>query len=172
MTGAAWCPAWLGLGSNLAQPARQLREALARIEAHPAMRLCQTSRFYRTVPVGGPPDQPMFCNAVAAIKTALTPHELLGELQAMEAAHGRVRDVRWGPRTLDLDLLACGAYRLLGPELQLPHPRAHERGFVLVPLVEIAPDLVLGDGRRAVDCLAGLNTTDVSPWEEGGATCG
>lgn len=157
--------AWIGLGSNLERPERQVRGAVEAIAAIPAVRLLAVSPRYRTAPVGGPPGQPDFCNACAAVATTRTPLSLLDALQAIEADHGRVRDVRWGPRTLDLDMLAFDERRRAGPRLELPHPRARERAFVLVPLADIAPTLTLGSAGRVVDLLAGLDTADVRPWD-------
>lgn len=157
--------AWLGLGSNLDDPAGQLERALVELRSEPAINVLAVSSFYRTVPVGGPPDQPMFCNAAAALTTSLAPHALLARLQAIEAAHDRVRDVRWGPRTLDLDILAYDDRCLDDDALILPHPRAHERGFVLVPLADIAPALELGKHGRVIDCLHRVAHDDIRYWE-------
>ncbi|WP_423821011.1 2-amino-4-hydroxy-6-hydroxymethyldihydropteridine diphosphokinase [Salinisphaera sp. SPP-AMP-43] len=157
--------AWIGLGSNLDAPAAQLRRAFAELAADHNLQVLARSSLYRSVPVGGPPDQPLFCNAAAALATGLSPLALLDRLQAIEAAHGRVRDVRWGPRTLDLDILAIDALVMDCPRLTLPHPRAHERGFVLVPLAEIAPALSLGGGQRVIDRCRAVDTRDIEPWE-------
>ncbi|MES1937954.1 2-amino-4-hydroxy-6-hydroxymethyldihydropteridine diphosphokinase [Salinisphaera hydrothermalis] len=157
--------AWIGLGSNLDDPAGQLERAIVELRSEPAISVLAVSSFYRTVPVGGPPDQPMFCNAAVALTTALGPYALLARLQAIEAAHDRVRDVRWGPRTLDLDILAYGDRHLDDDALTVPHPRAHERGFVLVPLAEIAPALELGQRGRVVDCLHRVAHDDIEYWE-------
>lgn len=156
--------AWVGLGSNLNNPAGQVRRALDELAAHPDIVLRAASSLYRTTPVGGPSDQPVFCNAAAEIATELGPYDLLSATQAIEAAHDRIRDVRWGPRTLDLDILVYDNRRCDGVELQLPHPRAHERGFVLAPLAEIAPTVELGDQGRVSDCLARVDTSDVVFW--------
>lgn len=156
--------AWVGLGSNLDDPAGQLRRAVDELDATPGMALLAVSSLYRTVPVGGPAGQPMFCNAAAALATGMQPRALLAALQAIEAVHQRVRDVHWGPRTLDLDILAYDDRRLDDPDLCLPHPRAHERGFVLVPLTEIAPALTLGGHGRVIDCLARVDCSDVQRW--------
>lgn len=157
--------AWLGLGSNLADPARQLNEALGTLSNASSIRLLTVSRFYRTAPVGGPPGQPMFCNAAAAVATELSPRALLTRMQAVEAAHGRERDIRWGPRTLDLDIIAYDDIASADPVLTLPHPRAAERAFVLVPLADIAPALMLGNHGRVVDCLAVCDAVGVVPWQ-------
>lgn len=157
--------AWIGLGSNLDDPAGQVERAIDDLRAASDIEVLAVSALYRTAPVGGPPDQPMFCNAAAALVTRLAPYALLAVLQAIEAARGRVRDVRWGPRTLDLDILAYDDHRFDTPELTLPHPRAHERGFVLVPLADIAPALTLGPAGRVIDCLGRVPHADVAYWE-------
>ena len=144
--------AYIGLGSNLDDPPRQLRQALQGLSRLPAVRLVASSPFYCSAAVGGPPDQPDYLNAVAALDTALTPTQLLSELQALEGSQGRVRTVRWGPRTLDLDLLLYDQQVSQDPQLTLPHPRLHQRPFVLGPLHDIAPYLVI-PGHGAVDQL-------------------
>lgn len=167
MTGAvpaAHHVAWIGLGSNLDNPAHHLRDALADIRAVPGVALLAGSRLYRTRPVGGPTGQPDFCNACAALACDMPPLALLDALQAIENAHGRVRDIRWGPRTLDLDILAYDDRTMTHPRLRLPHPRATSRAFVLVPLVDIAPTLEL-DGARVIDWLAGIERADVTDWD-------
>lgn len=155
--------AWLGLGSNLDDPQRHIRRALDDLAAMPGAQLLAASRLYRTAPVGGPAAQPAFCNACAALACTLTPLALLEAVQSIESAHGRVRDVRWGPRTLDLDMLAYDNQSMQHERLYLPHPRAADRAFVLVPLADIAPALML-HGRRVVDHLAGLDTSGVALW--------
>lgn len=135
--------AYVGLGSNLSVPLEQLRSALAALEALPGTSVLKVSSFYRTAPVGHAA-QPDFVNAVAAIETSLAPHALLEALLAIERRHGRIRTEPNGPRTLDLDLLVYGKVRADEPGLSLPHPRMHERAFVMVPLAEIAPDLRVG----------------------------
>jgi 2-amino-4-hydroxy-6-hydroxymethyldihydropteridine diphosphokinase len=125
------------------------------------------SRLYRTSPVGGPPGQPDYLNAVVALTPAAAwrdPARLLDELHAIEVAFGRRRRVRWEARLLDLDLIALGDRVVDGPDLVLPHPRARERPFVLVPLLEVAPDWRdPRSGRRAADALAGLDDRGVRP---------
>jgi 2-amino-4-hydroxy-6-hydroxymethyldihydropteridine diphosphokinase len=131
--------AFVALGANLADPAVQVRAALAALTDLPESRLLRASSLYRSAPVGirGQPD---FINAVAALETSLTPHALLAALFAIEAQFGRRRDFHHAPRTLDLDLLLYDAQVIDTPDLQVPHPRMHLRAFVLAPLVEIAPD--------------------------------
>jgi 2-amino-4-hydroxy-6-hydroxymethyldihydropteridine diphosphokinase len=145
--------AYVGFGGNLGDPAKTLRAAAAELGRR-AGHLAAASPVYRSDPVGLT-DQPPFLNAVAAVDTDLDPDALLDVLLAIEAAHGRVRDVRWGPRTLDLDLVSFDDVVRDDPRLTLPHPRAHEREFVLRPLCDLAPDLPLA-GRPAREWLAAL----------------
>jgi 2-amino-4-hydroxy-6-hydroxymethyldihydropteridine diphosphokinase len=132
--------AYIGLGSNLAQPQSQVQSALQELAGLRQSRLVARSSLYRSAPVGYG-EQPDFVNAVAALETALGAHELLGELQALEAAHQRRRSFPNAPRTLDLDLLLFNDERIADARLVVPHPRMHERAFVLAPLVEIAPEV-------------------------------
>ncbi len=132
--------AYIGLGSNLDDPRRQVSQALAELGSLPGSRLLASSSLYRTPPMG-PPGQPDYINAVAQIETALSPHALLDALQAIERAHDRVRSVRWGPRTLDLDLLLYDQQEIADERLCVPHPGLTERAFVVLPLLEIAPTL-------------------------------
>lgn len=141
--------AYVGLGSNQENPVSQVRRAVHELAALPSSRLYATSRLYRSAPLG-PADQPDFINAVAALETRLPADTLLAALQSIEACHGRVRGaVRWGPRTLDLDLLLYGDGVIDAPDLQVPHPGLPQRMFVLYPLNEIAPDLAV-PGRGTV----------------------
>jgi 2-amino-4-hydroxy-6-hydroxymethyldihydropteridine diphosphokinase len=134
--------AYVGLGSNLADPARQVETALQELDGLPHTRLVKRSSLYRTKPVGYA-DQPDFINAVAQLETGLPAERLLDELQALEVRHGRERSFPNAPRTLDLDLLLFGKLVLRTDRLTVPHPRMKERAFVLDPLREIAPDLEL-----------------------------
>ena len=138
--------AYVALGSNLGDREAYLWQALGLLAAHPSLQVQKVSSFYETEPVGYL-DQGMFLNAVAQLETDRTPQELLKILQAIENRLGRQRGIRWGPRTIDLDLLLYGNQTIEEPELIIPHPRMLERDFVLVPLAEIAPDLLLPDGR-------------------------
>ncbi len=143
-----WFPAYVGLGSNLDGPSRQLEGALALLTEIAQTRLVSHSGFYRSAPFGGI-EQPDFVNAAAALLTGLSARELLEELQQIEQRRGRDRAAaRWGPRTLDLDLLVYAGQEIEEPGLSVPHPGIAERNFVLLPLREIAPGLVIpGLGR-------------------------
>jgi 2-amino-4-hydroxy-6-hydroxymethyldihydropteridine diphosphokinase len=134
---------YLGLGANLGDPPAQLREALRRLDACPGIAVERVSRAYRSAPWGNP-DQPPFLNAVAALRTTLAPEALLAQLLEVERALGRERGgARWGPRTIDLDLLLDGDRVVDLPGCQVPHPRLARRAFVLVPLLELAPAAVV-----------------------------
>lgn len=138
-----WFPAYVGLGSNLDGPSRQLESAFELLDAIPETRLIGRSPLYRSAPLGGI-EQPDFVNAAAALLTQLAPHALLSELQRIEADCGRVRgEVRWGPRVLDLDLLLYSGHRIDSESLTVPHPGIGERNFVLLPLRDIAPGLAI-----------------------------
>ncbi len=160
---------YIGLGSNLAEPERQLREAVQAIAALERSTLLAVSPFYASDPLG-PPDQPRYVNAVAALATALEPLALLDALQRIELTQGRERKAeRWGPRTLDLDILLFGDRQIAEPRLQVPHYHLHARAFVLYPLADVAPaDLRLADGRSLAQLLAacpfvGLERLDQEP---------
>ncbi len=159
--------AFVGLGSNLDDPREHVRRALMELDTIPASRCTARSSLYRSDPMG-PPDQPDYINAAAALDTELTAPALLRELQHIESAHGRVRKgLRWGPRTLDLDLLLYGAEEIDLPELKVPHPGLHERPFVLYPLAEIAPQLIV-PGRGALQqLLIGCETQGLSRLDRG-----
>lgn len=145
--------AYIGLGSNLATPLAQLHSALAALAALPHSSLRAHSSFYASDPLG-PPDQPRYVNAVAALDTKLSPLALLDALQAIEQDQGRTRKAeRWGPRTLDLDILLFGDLQLDEPRLTVPHYHMHARAFVLYPLAEIASQLRLPDGRALTELL-------------------
>lgn len=148
-----WWPAYVGIGSNLDSPASQVEQALTRLAAIPDTILTARSGLYRSAPVG-PAGQPDFINAAAALLTRLSAPALLGQLQAIETAQGRVRNgERWGPRCLDLDLLVYSSHTMKTPDLELPHPRIAERNFVLLPLSEIAAHVVV-PGLKSVQALA------------------
>jgi 2-amino-4-hydroxy-6-hydroxymethyldihydropteridine diphosphokinase len=130
--------AFVGLGANLGEARLQVREAFRELDAIPHTRVVRASSLYRSEPLGYA-DQPSFVNAVAQIETGLPAERLLAELQRIETAHGRRRSFANAPRTLDLDLLLFGNAVIDSENLKLPHPRMHERAFVLLPLTEIAP---------------------------------
>lgn len=145
--------ATIGLGANLNDPAAQVEYALAELGRLPATRVVARSSLYASAPVGYV-DQPDFINAVAQIETALAPRALLAALLDIEHRHGRERSFRNAPRTLDLDLLLYGDAHFHEEGLTLPHPRMHERAFVLQPLMEIAPGAVIPGRGRAANWLA------------------
>jgi 2-amino-4-hydroxy-6-hydroxymethyldihydropteridine diphosphokinase len=146
--------AYIGIGSNLDDPVSHVRRAFEALTGILASCCVARSPLYRTAPVGGPPDQPDYINAVAALDTGLTPQQLLMVLQALELAHGRTRTARWEARTLDLDLLLYDQLTCDDPWLTLPHPRLHERAFVLYPLYDIAPTLTIPGRGRLSELLA------------------
>ena len=146
--------AFVGLGANLGEPEVQVRQALGALDAIPHTRVVKSSSLYRSDPVGHL-DQPQFVNAVAQLETGLPAERLLAELQAIEARQGRVRSFANAPRTLDLDLLLFGNALLDVPGLKIPHPRMHERAFVLLPLVEIAPEVAIPGRGEAKALLQG-----------------
>jgi 2-amino-4-hydroxy-6-hydroxymethyldihydropteridine diphosphokinase len=144
--------AFVGVGANLGAPESQVRRAVAALGELPSTRLLAASSLYRSAPVGVG-EQPDFVNAVASVETGLSAHALLDALLAIEARFGRQREFPGAPRTLDLDLLLYGDRSIAEPELVVPHPRMHERAFVLAPLVEIAPDAVVPGRGRAAELL-------------------
>ena len=143
--------AYVGLGANLGDPHDQLVEALHAIAALSEVQVMAVSSPYESEPVGPVADQPVFLNAVAELSTTCGPARLLGELHGIEDSLGRTRELRFGPRTCDLDLLLYDDVVSEDPALLLPHPRLTERRFVLDPLSELSPMLVLPDGRRLRD---------------------
>jgi len=155
--------ACVALGSNLDDPVGQVRRAFAELDALPDTRLVARSRLYRTAPVG--PPQPDYVNAAAVLDTGLAPDALFDGLLAIEAAHGRVRAERWGPRTLDLDLLVYGDAVIDTPRLTVPHPQLARRPFVLVPLAEVAHDLVVPGLGRVGDLRAACTADGIEPLE-------
>jgi 2-amino-4-hydroxy-6-hydroxymethyldihydropteridine diphosphokinase len=162
--------AWVGLGGNVGDPVATLTHAIDVLAAAPGVRLRSRSRLYRT-PAWGNEAQPDFVNAVVALDTAQTAPELFALLRATEQRFGRDRsaETRWGPRTLDLDLLMYGQHTLSLPGLDVPHPRMHERAFVLVPLLEIAPDIVLPGRGPARDALLRVDASNIQPLSEDNA---
>ncbi|QQZ30026.1 2-amino-4-hydroxy-6-hydroxymethyldihydropteridine diphosphokinase [Thiothrix subterranea] len=155
---------YIGLGSNLGNPVANLHSALKHLAGAEGVELRGVSRFYTSKPMG-PQDQPDYVNAVAGVLTQLPAHALLQTLFAVERAHGRVRNaaLRWGPRTLDLDLLLYGDAMIDTPDLRIPHPGIGERSFVVLPLLDLAPHRVLPDGRSLSACRAALACDDLYP---------
>jgi len=133
--------AYVALGSNLGDRHQICHHAIRALDLREEVELLRVSSFIETDPEGGPPNQPQYLNAVAALKTSLTPLELLTALGLIEQQLGRHRIEKWGPRTIDLDFLLAGDEIIDSPDLTLPHPRMHLRQFVLQPLVEIAPEV-------------------------------
>jgi 2-amino-4-hydroxy-6-hydroxymethyldihydropteridine diphosphokinase len=148
--------AFVALGSNLDDPERQVRAGFGELAALPETRLVKESPLYRSAPVGYL-NQPDFINAVAQIETGLQPRALLEALLAVERRHGRMRDFPNAPRTLDLDLVLYGGLVLHEHGLTIPHPRMHERAFVMIPLAAIAPDCLVPGRGRAADLAKGLD---------------
>lgn len=146
---------YVGLGSNLGDREANIQQALEKLASHPQIVVLRTSPLYETAPVGMT-DQGWFLDAVAELATNLGPRELLEELLRTEAALGRVRTVRWGPRTIDLDLLLYQDQRLDEPGLEVPHPRLEERIFVIKPLADLEPNLRLPSGMTVEERLAAL----------------
>ncbi|MEO9176784.1 MAG: 2-amino-4-hydroxy-6-hydroxymethyldihydropteridine diphosphokinase [Gaiellales bacterium] len=155
--------AYIGLGANLGDPRAQLAAAVAELAHMPGVELRAVSSVYASDPVGPVSDQPAFLNAVAKVKTTFPPAALLAALHAIEDALGRERTIRFGPRTADLDLLLFDDLVSRDPALLLPHPRLAERRFVLEPLAELAPRLVLPDGRSVRGLLAEVREQGVRP---------
>lgn len=150
----------LALGANLGEPIQALRGAVAALAATPGIRVIACSHAYRTDPVGGP-QQPAYVNAVLIVQTSLAPVELLDLAQAIEQDWGRVRDIRWGPRTLDIDLISIDDLMVSEDRLTLPHPRAHERAFVLMPWLEIDPEACLPGIGPIAELVAGMDGSGV-----------
>jgi 2-amino-4-hydroxy-6-hydroxymethyldihydropteridine diphosphokinase len=148
--------AWIGLGSNLGDPASLVIAAMEQLSGIEKSVLTRCSGLYRSAPWGGL-EQDDFFNAVAVLDTTLSPHHLLRELQLIENHMGRKRSgLRWGPRCIDLDLLTYNDEVIHSPELELPHPRMHLRAFVLCPILELDPDFYIPGKGRAANCLAAL----------------
>lgn len=133
--------AYIALGSNMGRRERNISAALNALETTREIEVVKVSSLFETEPVGGPDDQPLFLNAAAHLRTTLSPERLLALCQHIESSLGRKRDIPWGPRPIDLDILIFQDEIRSSPELMIPHPLLHERRFVLEPLAEIAPDL-------------------------------
>lgn len=155
---------YLAIGSNLASPLEQVNAALAALAEIPECHVVAVSPFYRTPPLG-PPDQPDYLNAAVALDTALAPEALLDHTQRIELQQGRERKAhRWGPRTLDIDIMLFGDMQLATPRLTVPHYDMKNRTFMLLPLAQIAPDLHFPDGDKLSDILAKLDPSGISHW--------
>ncbi|GJE60311.1 2-amino-4-hydroxy-6-hydroxymethyldihydropteridine diphosphokinase [Methylobacterium trifolii] len=153
--------AYLGLGSNVGDKAAMLRAAVEGLAATPGIRVVARSSDYRTPPWGDT-DQDWFLNAALGIETTLSPHALLDACLGVEQALGRIRERRWGPRVIDIDVLSYAGAEVSDERLVLPHRYVRERAFVLVPLAEIAPDLVVG-GETVSEALAKLDRSGIEP---------
>jgi len=152
--------AYIGLGSNLGDKEANLKKALGLLDASPEMRVKKVASLYRTAPLGYT-GQDWFLNTVAGVETSLSPHELLSLLLDIEERLGRVRTIRWGPRTVDLDLLLFGREEVNTPDLMIPHPRMSKRTFVMVPLAELAPKLMIPGRGIAADLAKSLKKEQV-----------
>lgn len=157
---------FVALGSNLAQPLQQVRAALTALDNVPLTRVSKCSSFYRSRPLG-PQDQPDYLNAVVALETDLSAEQLLDHTQAIELEQGRERKAhRWGPRTLDLDILLFGDAVIDTARLTVPHYDMKNREFMLYPLAEIAPDLVFPDGESLAYRLARVDRNGLTHWDD------
>ncbi|MGF1741106.1 2-amino-4-hydroxy-6-hydroxymethyldihydropteridine diphosphokinase [Vibrio profundum] len=157
--------AYIAVGSNLSDPAAQAQQAIEALKQLPKSEFARASKLYTSSPMG-PQDQPNYINAVVKITTQLTPLELLDQTQSIENTHGRVRkDERWGPRTLDLDIILYGDHTIDLPRLTIPHYGMKEREFVLYPLAEIAPNLCLPDGSHLEELLKSIERNGLNIWQ-------
>ncbi|MBJ7537979.1 2-amino-4-hydroxy-6-hydroxymethyldihydropteridine diphosphokinase [Marinomonas sp. C1424] len=152
--------AYIGLGSNLNDPVAQIKRAIETLKADSKLNNFLASSLYSSKPVG-PQDQPNYVNAVASFLTALPALDLLDLLQSLEQQHNRVRTRHWGPRTLDLDLLLYGEEQIQNSRLTVPHPYMLERGFVIRPLMDLAPEMRLTNGNTVTEHLRQLDTDDL-----------
>ncbi len=156
-----WKVSYIGIGSNLDDPIHQVNKAILNIQKIPKTCFIVASSLYESSPMG-PSNQPNYINAVVAILTLLEPHDLLGELQRIEIQQKRIRSTeKWGPRTIDIDLLIFSNEEINDESLILPHPGIQHRNFVLAPLAEIAPDLVVKGLENVVDLLNKLQDSEV-----------
>jgi len=155
---------YIAVGSNLASPLDQVNAAIAALGEIPHTAIAAVSSFYRTPPLG-PQDQPDYLNAAVALDTELEPETLLDNTQRIELQQGRVRkEERWGPRTLDLDIMLFGDRIIRSDRLTVPHYDMHNRGFMLWPLAEIAADLIFPDGKSLASLLQTLNSAKPAHW--------
>lgn len=156
---------YIAIGSNLSNPVSQAKNAIEALKLLPNSRFINVSSLYSSTPMG-PQDQPDYINAVAEIDTLLSPIELLDQTQKIELEHGRVRkDDRWGPRTLDLDIILFGNNTISSERLTIPHYGMKEREFVLYPLAEIAPNLTLPDGTELKELLKNISMNGLTIWQ-------
>lgn len=151
---------FIGLGSNLSQPTEQIKAALNALSQLPASQSLRCAPWYSSKAIG-PGDQPDYINTVASLETTLTPAALLVHLQLIENQHGRQRNIRWGARTLDLDILLYGNEIISTDTLEIPHPEMTQRGFVLQPLSDLAPKLTLPMGITVSEYLSKCDTSDL-----------
>jgi 2-amino-4-hydroxy-6-hydroxymethyldihydropteridine diphosphokinase len=165
MSSEAWRRASLGLGGNIGDPAQAMSQALRALDARPDCRVAAVSRLYRTPP-WGKTDQEWFFNAAALVETQLEPGALLDACLDIEREMKRERKERWGPRTIDIDVLTYEGVEQVGERLELPHPRMTERGFVLMPLADIAPELGVR-GRTIAAWLAEADIAGIEPASAG-----
>ncbi|SDC06641.1 2-amino-4-hydroxy-6-hydroxymethyldihydropteridinediphosphokinase [Raineyella antarctica] len=149
------------IGSNLGDRREHLEEAVMMLRSTPGLEVVAVSPIYETRAVGGPADNPDFLNAVVVAETVQSAEAMLARIGAIEEAGARTREVHWGPRTLDVDIITYGDKTIDLPELTVPHPRAHERAFVLVPWADIDPDATIPGHGSVRDLLAGLDTSAV-----------
>jgi len=143
-------PVYIGLGSNLNEPATQLRRALHQLQQLPKSQFLTLSNIYQSSPIG-PENQPDYLNAVALVNTQLSPEQLLDCLQHIEQLQQRIRTIHWGPRTIDLDILLFGQQQIHTDRLTIPHAQMHLRSFVLIPLLDIKPNLILPNGITLIE---------------------
>lgn len=159
---AQWVKVAIGMGSNLSNPVYQLDRACEALSTHPRVRFFNCSTYYHSKPLG-PQDQPNFVNAVCVFETDLTPESLLSWLQKTEQDQGRIKDRHWGERLIDLDILLYGMYQVSLPNLTIPHGYITERDFVLLPLLEVWPDVEI-PGKGAVQaCIKNLSEQFLLP---------
>lgn len=154
------------LGANLGDRLGHLDEAVTQLGATPELTVVAVSPVYETVAVGGPADNPDFFNVVVVAETTQSAEAMLARIHAIEEAAGRTREVHWGPRTLDVDIIVYGDRTIDEPDLTVPHPRAHERAFVLAPWADVDPDAVIPGRGRIAELLAELDTTGVRRLED------
>ncbi|MFV1984555.1 MAG: 2-amino-4-hydroxy-6-hydroxymethyldihydropteridine diphosphokinase, partial [Thiohalomonadales bacterium] len=151
---------YIGLGSNLGESRSHIRDAIEEIKSINNCDLIKKSSLYKTPPMG-PPDQPDYINAVIKIQSSVRAIELLDELHEIEQIHGRVREVKWGPRSLDLDILIYGSLKFDTYKLKIPHPGLYDRAFVLYPILEIEPELTLPNGVSLVEHIELMGKQDI-----------